>query len=262
MQTLSLAPATRVPTTPLRLVERFLRDREGVWQQIADEYQLDRLLLDMLLSSSFALACYGIVLGLAQGGWQALASALKLPLLFLLTPGICLPTLYLSNLLFGGRLSARQVLALLLASTTVTALLCLACAPISLFFLLTTHDYIFVVLLNVGVLAVTSFAGLRYLIGGVQFINGSVAADAMPAPDRDDDVAEPVTTRPVKATERQRANLRLLQLWLVLYAFVGSQLGWTLRPFFGSPDLPFQLFRSLEGDFFTSIIHMLIQLFM
>jgi hypothetical protein len=48
---------------------------------------------------------------------------------------------------------------------------------------------------------------------------------------------------------------RLVQAWLGLYAFVGSQLGWTLRPFFGAPGEPFQLFRQLEGNFYQSVFH-------
>lgn len=259
MQTVRLASATPIPAAPLQLVERFLRDRESVWQQIASEYRLNTLLKDMLLNSSLALACYGIVLGLSQGSLQALASAIKLPLLFLLTPGICLPTLYLSNLLFAGRLSARQVLALILASTTVTALLCVACAPISLFFLITTDDYSFVVLLNVAILALTGFAGVQYLIGGVRYINDFSSDDTvlLQGLEDSDDLRAPL---PGNGAPRRLANLRLLQLWLVLYAFVGSQLGWTLRPFFGAPELPFQLIRSVEGDFFTSVIHMLIRI--
>ena len=93
MQTLPLAPSARIPVAALQLIERLLRDRESVWQQISSEYQLDTPLKNMLFSSSIALACYGIVLGLSQDGLQALASAIKLPLLFLLTPAICLPTL-------------------------------------------------------------------------------------------------------------------------------------------------------------------------
>ncbi|MHC5829976.1 MAG: actin-binding WH2 domain-containing protein, partial [Nostoc sp.] len=34
----------------------------------------------------------------------------------------------------------------------------------------------------------------------------------------------------------------------------GSQLGWTLRPFFGTPDSVFQLFREREGNFYLSVI--------
>jgi hypothetical protein len=41
----------------------------------------------------------------------------------------------------------------------------------------------------------------------------------------------------------------LLRGWLIVYAFVGTQLARTLRPFFGAPALPFELFRKLEGNF-------------
>ncbi len=42
---------------------------------------------------------------------------------------------------------------------------------------------------------------------------------------------------------------------LLLYAFVGTQLGWTLRPFFGAPNQPFELFRKgRTGNFYENII--------
>ncbi|MFO0837863.1 MAG: hypothetical protein U1D55_05005 [Phycisphaerae bacterium] len=34
-----------------------------------------------------------------------------------------------------------------------------------------------------------------------------------------------------------------LAAWMVLYAFVGIQMGWMLRPFVGAPDEPPQFFR-------------------
>ena len=68
----------------------------------------------MLVSSVVSLAVYGAVLGAFQRSAQALSSAVKLPLLFLATLAICLPTLYLFNLLFGARLSMRQALALIM----------------------------------------------------------------------------------------------------------------------------------------------------
>lgn len=48
-----------------------------------------------------------------------------------------------------------------------------------------------------------------------------------------------------------------LRLWFLLYAFVGTQLAWTLRPSFGAPDLPFQVFRELGGNFYTDILQSL-----
>jgi len=69
----------------------------------------------MLYSSVVALALYGAVLGASNSVPQSLLSAAKLPLLFLMTPAICLPTLYLFNLVFGARLQVKQALALVLS---------------------------------------------------------------------------------------------------------------------------------------------------
>jgi hypothetical protein len=35
----------------------------------------------------------------------------------------------------------------------------------------------------------------------------------------------------------------LLRTWIVLYAFVGIQMGWNLRPFLGAPSEPVRFFR-------------------
>ena len=42
-------------------------------------------------------------------------------------------------------------------------------------------------------------------------------------------------------------------LWVFLYAFVGSQMAWTLRPFIGAPSMDFELFRQLGGNFYANI---------
>ena len=38
----------------------------------------------------------------------------------------------------------------------------------------------------------------------------------------------------------------MLRAWLVIYVFVGIQMGWVLRPFVGNPVAPVQFFR--EGS--------------
>ncbi|NTU81265.1 MAG: actin-binding WH2 domain-containing protein [Chloroflexales bacterium] len=218
------------PAQPV--IERFLRDRESVWRQIAAEEHLGVLIRRMLVSSSASLAAYGAVVGIAHSVPQALASALKLPVLFLLTLAICLPTLYLFNLVWGGRLSARQVLALLMATITVTSALSVAFAPITLFFMITAQSYPFFVLLNTAILALTGTVGLSFLVEGTSFLNKQAEGGA-------------------------RINGGLLYAWLLLYAFVGTQLGWTLRPFFGDPGRPFVLFRALEGNFYGGVIDLI-----
>jgi hypothetical protein len=55
---------------------------------------------------------------------------------------------------------------------------------------------------------------------------------------------------PAKDDELPKFRKNVIRSWLVLYGFVGSQLGWTLRPFFGSPDEPFAIFRKIESNFY------------
>jgi len=261
---------------PLLIIERILRDRESVWRQIKAEYNMNTLILHMLISSALALACYGAVMGYSKGLLQALSSAIKLPILFLLTLAICLPTLYLFNLVFGARLSVRQALAQVLVAITVTSVLTLAFAPISLFFLLTAPSYSFFKILNVSIRALTGFIGLGFLMGGMRSMNALPFGEQVA--DQEDDPTEETVTAPdlevvgmsagrqvlarkPVAAQRQ-VSTSLLNIWIILYSFVGTQLAWTLRPFFGDPGQQgFQLFRQIEGNFYVNIVRTILHLF-
>jgi hypothetical protein len=317
----------------LLVIERILRDRQSIWQQIVEERELGQLTGHMLASSAIALALYGAVLGAFHSVLMALTSAVKLPLLFLVTLAICLPTLYLFNLVFGARLSVRQALAMVMVAITVTAMLAVAFAPISLFFLITAPDYGFFKLLNVAILTLSALVGLRFLTGGMQVLNQhgllapavpaavpaapAIAAPAAPAQATPVEAvpvtpisAVPATAVPAAATagtvnggaastvvsaplppppppppgwdpgsrgilaaagprpqhppvrDNQRpASMTLLYIWIMLFGFVGTQLAWTLRPFFGSPDEGFALFRSIEGNFYAEILRTIGNLF-
>lgn len=238
----------------LLIMDRLLRERQAIWQQIHVEHRLDTLIREMVLASACAFACYGSVLGLWQGLWQALASAVKLPLLFLLTLGICLPTLYVFNVLCGGRLSPRQALVLILVPITSTAIFTLAFTPITLFFLVSSHNYQLFILLNVAILTLTGLVGLVSLVRSTRYLNALNAEEHAPPPE---DEAAPASARPATAL---LINPQLLWAWLALYGFVGAQLAWTLRPFFGMPGEPFALFRPIEGSFAESVITMIIWL--
>ncbi|MEU8208055.1 hypothetical protein AB0B85_02510 [Micromonospora sp. NPDC049044] len=355
------------------VIERILRDREGIWQQVVAGRDLNALTGRMLASSAVALACYGAVLGAFHSPLMALTSALKLPLLFLVTLAICLPTLYLFNLVFGARLSVRQSVALVMVAITVTSMLAVAFAPISLFFLITAPDYGFFKLLNVAILALSALVGLRFLTGGMQVLNdhgllappvtrtqadgyapaqvnapaqavpiaqpaapaaapvaapaaepvavpaaepvavpagaavagavpagavpagavpagavpaGAVPAGAVPAGSTSNGAAAtppapahvpaqpsgqpavaafppgmapgygPVQRPPVRRGEptQRPASMTLLYIWILLFGFVGTQLAWTLRPFFGDPGQDFAFFRSIDGNFYAEIL--------
>lgn len=209
-----------------------LRDRQVFLEEIRQGIRLPTKIFSLLVSSSIFLAIYGGIIGIYHSWMQALASAVKLPALYLITLLICLPTLYFANIIFGSKRSLGQHLALVLTAVAVTSALLFSFAPVTLFFLISTNNYQFLILLNVIIFSFTGFIGVSSL---------SQAAKVVLEQD----------------TEGSNTRRKILQSWLFLYAFVGSQLGWTLRPFFGTPDSPFSIFREREGNFYVSVIQSL-----
>jgi len=62
------------------------------------------------------------------------------------------------------------------------------------------------------------------------------------------------TTRTDTSRNRSAVARRLFKVWLIVYALVGAQMGWILRPFIGSPDLPFTWFRQRGGNVFVDVL--------
>ncbi len=212
----------------LTIIESILRDRQSFFSEIRQGKELGEKMRAMLISSIAFLALYGAVLGSTHSLWQGISSAFKLPLLFLATLIVCAPTLYFFNLIFGSNQSLSQNVALMLTAITVTAVVLLSFAPIVLFFLLTSSNYQFFKLLNVGVFAVAGIIGVFFLAQGMRVVSSS-------------------------GTGGTGARMMVVRLWILVYAFVGSQVAWTLRPFIGAPSMKFELFRQLGGNFYTNI---------
>lgn len=57
-----------------------------------------------------------------------------------------------------------------------------------------------------------------------------------------------------------RQTRTVFRAWVVLFALVGAQMGWVLRPFIGSPDLPFTWFRERNSNFFAGVLNTLVRL--
>jgi hypothetical protein len=66
---------------------------------------------------------------------------------------------------------------------------------------------------------------------------------------------------PAPVKQAAPPSMTLLYIWILLFGFVGTQLAWTLRPFFGSPDKPFSLYRDIDGNFYAEIIRTISHLF-
>jgi hypothetical protein len=205
----------------------FLRDRKAFLSEVEKEIGLDRKIVSFLVCSASFLALYGLVVGASSHWLQAISSAIKLPGLYLITLLVCLPSLYIFEVVTGSTRNFRQYLVLLLATTSVISVMLLAFVPVVLFFLLSINDYNFFKLLNVAIFTLTGVIGVQFFYQSMKSLHSQDA-------------------------EKSR-NLKVVQAWLFLYGFVGSQLGWSLRPFFGTPGKDFALFRPLESNFYVHI---------
>lgn len=216
---------------------------------------------------------------------QVIASAAKVPALFLLTLLITFPSLYVFNALVGSRLRLIALSKLLIASLGVTVSLTAAFGPIIAFFSVSTTSYSFMVLLNVVVYGLSGVLGLYFLLQTLHRITsldliqpepGSTAPGDFPATTGSDEQeqsgprsttppARPVSTtgalEPLKGLGLSGHVKTVFRCWVVVFALVGAQMSWVLRPFIGDPDSPFQWFRERGSNFFTAVWNSLLNLF-
>ncbi len=220
------------------IVERVLRDRLAYFADIGRGEQLPGKIGDLLTVTTVGLAVFGFVAGLSgRDIVQACISVIKLPFLFFASGLICLPTLYYYSLLFGSRVRFLQTITLILTAQTVTAVLALGFAPISLLFWLSGSEPLFLVALNIAALGLAAGLGLIFLVQGMLYLQ-----EVQPPPQ---------VTFLTWIWLLLKGTFRSLVLagWLVIYSLVGAQLSWTLRPFFGVP---------LHGHDFWSSLYQII----
>jgi len=145
---------------------------------------------------------------------QVLYSALKVPLLLLFTFLVSLPSFFVLNTLFGVRSDFPAVLTALISTQAGVTILLISFAPYTLFWYASNSDYNAAILFNAFVFGVAALAG-QWLL-----------------------------RRPYRALIAANPRHRtLFRIWLVIYAFVGIQAAWVLRPFIGAPGMSVQFFR-------------------
>ncbi len=220
-------------------------------------------------------ACMGAfaITGNGSEDWrQIVASAIKVPALFLLTLAVTFPSLYVFNALVGSRLRAESLLRLLAASTAVMMAVLASMGTIVLFFSFSTTSYPFMVLMNVLVFAIAGFLGLSFLLQTLHRISIAEAAarlDALEQPPVDPEASPPGVTPATSpgALERMEGHVlgphvkTVFRIWIIVFGLVGAQMGWILRPFVGDPNLPFRLFRPRGSNFFIDVMHKIRDLF-
>ena len=215
----------------LTIIPRFLRDPQSFFESVQRGEEIKSKVVSLAVSSVLFLVIYGFVTGLSHSFLQALSSAVKMPLLFVATMAFCLPALYFFSLaLLRTQLRMLQVTAVVLAGIGVTAFLLLGLAPVTFFFVLTSKSYAFFQLLAVAFVAVSGCIGLYFLWRGMTRVDlGGEFAPGL-------------------------FGRALLGVWVILYAFVGSQMTWRLSPLIGDPEIPFVFLQPSRDNFYVDVI--------
>lgn len=231
-----------------------LQNREIFVEEIIAAKQLKSKIGMLLMSSILCFAIYGFIIGFSNSLLQAVSSAIKLPILYLLTMCICFPTLFIFNSIFGAKQPLGQTFALIVTGNCIIALILVAFAPVTLFFLLSSHNYPFYKLLNVIFFSISGYAGVIFFHKTFTRMS-STAESLMALPlTQSDGTSVKTISKPQPIGQTNNNQTKFLLFWLVLYCFVGIQLGWTLRPFFGEPNTPFEVVREIGGNFFADIV--------
>jgi len=245
----------------LRSIDDLLRGRFTRREDLADgrvEVPTPTLIGAGFLCGAVYGACMGIYAVLRPGEAsvpQLLATTVKVPLLFLLTLLVTFPSLYVVSALFDSKLRFQQTLRLLLAAMAANLALLASFGPVTVFFTLSTESYPFMVLLNVVFFAVAGFTGLAFLRKALDAVFYVAEPETLPQPGAADEMDEGERMAPAPRRRYEPPpSRRIFTIWTFIYAIVGAQMGWILRPFIGNPDLPFTWFRERQSNFFQAVI--------
>jgi len=183
-----------------------------------------------------ACSVYGAVMAFWSSPVLAFYSAVKLPVVFIASTALVAVFNWMVASAFGSGLSFRQTVALTFAAIAVSCWILLALVPVVVFFMLscapdpataasaeTDFAYRIVLLTHVLALALAGFAGNAALLNG---LCATVRAGCPAA--------------------------KLFAAWVALFAVVGCQTAWILRPFVGTPDYEVVFMRkdALNDNFF------------
>lgn len=188
-------------------------------------------------------AAYGATIGLWRAPLQSAYVAIKFPLLILLTTaGTAMLNGMLAQLM-GTGLSFRNCALLSLMSFAIFAVIVGSLAPIAVFLLLNIPaadsaqarqgEYV-LILVNVLIIAFAGIVANLRLYALLAHVVGQA-----------------------------RLAGRTLFTWLGVNLFLGAQLSWNLRPFFGTHDMKVEFLRPdmFDGNFYEAMSRVIHRLF-
>ena len=199
----------------LQSVERFLRGQERFAVDAPPAGRVRSLLAFIAVFGAFYGAVMASYAAYSPDRWLHLAYvAAKVPLLLLATTALCLPSFFVINTVAGLRDDFAEALPAVLAGQACVTVVLASLAPVTGFFYVSCRDYNMAVLFNAAMFTVAccgAQAVMRRYYGPL-----------------------------IRRTGRHRT---MLSFWFVLYAFVGIEMGWVLRPFIGDPRAPVAFLR-------------------
>jgi hypothetical protein len=146
--------------------------------------------------------------------WMMIYSAMKMPMLIAATSALCLPGFYVLSSVLGLRRDLDRALGAILASQAALALALASLGPITRLVYFSGIDHREAILFNGAMFAAATAVGHIVMLRRYRVL-----------------IAENTLHRVT------------LWAWVVLYIFVGIQMGWMLRPFIGSPNIPVTFLR-------------------
>jgi hypothetical protein len=214
---------------PILSIFKVFQHSDEYFDMLSDSnFSRNQVLKQLLVIFIFSFL-YGIVMGSFNGYLQSLVTAVKIPSLILLSLLICFPALFVIQYMIGSKMTFFQMSNIILSGFLVFSTIMLSFAPIVVFFMITSDNYAFLKLLHV---AIFSFSGI-FLVKTI--VKG-------------------LTYSCEKKNIYPKVGMNIFAIWIIIFAFVSSQLAWNLRPFVGSKDLPFEMFRAREGNFYIAVI--------
>jgi len=212
--------------------------RQLLLEDLVRGERLGRHLVRLLLVMGAGAALYGAALGAWHGGRQALYSAIKLPLVLVLTSALTLLFNWLLGTIAGLRLGFVHTAVLTVLALATAGLPLASLAPVAWFFTLAlpppstdarlAHNLLYLLhTTQVGGCGLAGTAALWQLLRRLR-------PDALDA----------------------RRLRTVFVAWLLTFALVGGEVAWSLRPFVGSVYEPTTFLRrdALDGNVYEFIV--------
>ena len=124
-------------------------------------------------------------------------------------------------------------------------------------------------LLNVAMAAIAGVLGLAFLLrtlsrlamvqDSIDFPPTETVTDGEDETDEDEQKTNSALDQIESHTDNKASAV--FKIWVVVFALVGAQMSWVLRPFIGSPDMEFTWFRERQSNFFMDVIRSIGELF-